>query len=59
MQHMIRARKQEVKFEKEKEEAMNSGQSESALADILESLEAARDLELEISLQKLETDREE
>ena len=27
MQHMIRARKQEIKFEKEKEEAMNSGLS--------------------------------
>ena len=54
---MIRSRKQEIKFEKEKEAAMNSGLSESVLADRLESLEAARDLELEISLQKLETDR--
>jgi len=59
MEHMIRARKLEMKFENEKEAAIHAGMSEGDLADRLQMLAASRDLEINLSEQKLQRDKEE
>jgi len=59
MEHMIRARKLEMKFENEKEAAIHAGMSEGDLADKLQMLAASRDLEINLSEQKLQRDKEE
>lgn len=46
MENMIRARKIEMKYEKDKEAAIKAGMSEEDLADKLQMLAAERDLEL-------------
>jgi len=51
MEHMIRARKIEVKYERDKESAISSGMAEEALADKLQMIAAERDLELQLSQQ--------
>jgi len=59
MEHMIRARKIEMKQERDKESAINSGMADEELADKLQMIAAERDLELQLSQQKMDRDREE
>ena len=49
MEHMIRARKVEMKYERDKESAISAGMTEEALADKLQMIAAERDLELQLS----------
>ena len=49
MEHMIRARKVEMKFERDKEAAINAGMPEEDLGNRLQMLAAERDLELQLS----------
>ena len=49
MGHMIRARKVEMKYERDKESAISAGMTEEALADKLQMIAAERDLELQLS----------
>lgn len=58
MEHMIRCRKIEMKQERDKEAAISSGMSEEALADKLQMIAAERDLELQLSQQQMDRDRE-
>lgn len=59
MEHMIRTRKIEMKFKADKERAVKMGMSEEDLAEKFQMLEAERDLELQLSEQKMVRDREE
>lgn len=59
MEHMIRSRKIEMKYERDKDTALNAGMAEEALADKLQMLAAERDLELQLSQQQMDRDREE
>lgn len=59
MEHMIRTRKVEMKFKNDKEKAVKMGMSEDDLAEKFQMLEAERDLELQLSEQKMVRDREE
>ena len=58
MEHMIRARKVEMKYERDKESAISAGMTEEALADKLQMIAAERDLELQLSQQQMDRDRE-
>ena len=49
MQHAVRAREADLKFQKEKEGLINGSYSKDDLASRLESLEAAYELEKELS----------
>ena len=49
MEHMIRSRKIEMKYERDKESAISAGMTEEALADKLQMIAAERDLELQLS----------
>ena len=59
LEKMIRARKIEMKYEQDKEDAINAGLPEEELADRLQVFAAEKDLELQISNTKMERDREE
>ena len=56
-EHTIRTRQGEVKFEKGKEEAINEGLNGWEFADHLETLEAGLDLDIELSLQMMDSER--
>ena len=58
MEHLIRARKVEMKYERDKESAISAGMTEEALADKLQMIAAERDLELQLSQQQMDRDRE-
>lgn len=59
MEHMIRARKIEIKFKNDKDRAVKEGMTDEDLAEKIQILEAERDLELQLSEQKMNRDREE
>lgn len=59
MEHMIRTRKVEMKYEQDKDAAIKSGMSEEDLGDKIQMLAAERDLELQLSTQRMNRDREE
>lgn len=59
MEHMIRIRKAEMKYDREKDIAINAGMPEGQLGDKLYMLAAARDLEVQLSQQQMNRDREE
>ena len=58
-EHMIRTRQDELNFEKRKEAVMNENLPEQELADRLETLEAEHDLDKELSLQMMDSMRQE
>jgi len=59
MEHLIRTRKVEMKYERDKEAAIQAGMDEESLGDKLQTLAAERDLELSLSKQKMDRDRQE
>lgn len=59
MEHMIRCREIDMKFERDKDAAIKAGLPQVELEETLQKLTAAKNLEKGLSQQKMDKDRKE